>query len=95
VVNFARFYRRRAAAADVQDLALEPGDLEDGGVYLPKVMERWFGLSRSEARRRIEQGGVSLDGAAVTALTVAAGDLAGRHVKAGKSAKFQGVVRSA
>ncbi len=93
--HFDRVFRRRVAADDVQDLALEPGDLEDGGVYLPKVMERWFGLSRSEARRRIEQGGVTLDGATVTALTVAAGDLAGRHVKAGKSARFQGVVRTA
>lgn len=33
----------------------------DGTVYLPEVMARVFGMSRSEARRLIEQGGVSLD----------------------------------
>ncbi len=91
--HFDRVFRRREAADDLQDLALEPGDLEDGRVFLPAVLARWFGQSRSEWRRRIEQGGVSLDGEPVTTLAVPAAELAGRHLKAGKSAKVQGVVR--
>ena len=62
-------------------------------MYLPKVIERWFGLTRSEARRRIEQGGVTLDGETVTTLTVPADRLAGRRLKAGKSARAQGLIR--
>jgi tyrosyl-tRNA synthetase len=91
--HFDRVFRRREAGEDLRDLGLEAGDLEDGRVFLPAVLARWFGLSRSEWRRRIEQGGVSLDGEPVTTLAVPAADLAGRHLKAGKSAKVQGIVR--
>jgi tyrosyl-tRNA synthetase len=90
--HFDRVFRRHEAGADVQTLTLEAADVADGAVFLPAVMERWFGISRSEARRRIVQGGVTLDGATMTELSVPAGDLAGAHVKAGKSATFQGVV---
>jgi tyrosyl-tRNA synthetase len=78
---------------DLQELALEPGDLEDDDVFLPAVMERWFGQTRSEWRRRIQQGGVSLDGEPVTSLAVPAAALAGRRLKAGKSAAAQGLVK--
>ena len=91
--HFDRVFRRREAGEDLKDLVVESGDLEDGRVFLPAVLARWFGLSRSEWRRRIEQGGVSLDGEPVTTLAVPAADLAGRHLKAGKSAKVQGIVR--
>jgi len=92
--HFDRVFRRHEVADDVQELALLPSEVEDGGtVFLPAVMERWFGQSRSEWRRRIQQGGVSLDGVAVTQLAVPAADLLGRHVKAGKSAGAQGRVR--
>jgi len=90
--HFDRVFRRHEAAADLQDLALEPGDLQDGSVFLPAVFERWFGQTRSEWRRRIEQGGVSLDGEPVTALEIPVAELAGRRLKAGKSAKVQGLV---
>jgi tyrosyl-tRNA synthetase len=91
--HFDRVFRRHEAADDLQELALAADDLEDGSVFLPNVMERWFGLTRSEARRRIEQGGVTLDGELVTTLAVPAAELAGRRLKAGKSAKAQGLVR--
>ncbi len=93
--HFDRVFRRHEAGEDLQELGLQPDDLEDGAVYLPKVMERWFGLTRSEGRRRIEQGGVSLDGEPVTTLAVPADQLVGRRLKAGKSAKAQGVIRDA
>jgi tyrosyl-tRNA synthetase len=38
---------------------------DDGKVHLPEVMAAAFGVSRSEARRLIEQGGVSLGGEAL------------------------------
>jgi tyrosyl-tRNA synthetase len=90
--HFDQVFRRHELAVDVQELLLADGDVADGSVYLPKVMERWFGLTRSEARRRIEQGGVSLDGEPIASLAVPLAQLQGRHLKAGKSAKSQGVV---
>ena len=91
--HFDKVFRRHEAADDLQELALEPADLEDGSVFLPKVMERWFGQTRSEWRRRIQQGGVSLDGEPQASLTISAAQLSGRRLRAGKSARFQGVVR--
>ncbi len=93
--HFDRVFRRREAGEDLAELVLEPGDLEDDRVFLPAVLARWFGQSRSEWRRRIEQGGVSLDGEPATTLAVPATELVGKHLKAGKSAKVQGVVRGA
>ena len=90
--HFDRVFRRHVAATDVQALDLLPEDIEADSVYLPKPMQRWFGVTRSEARRRIEQGAVTLDGEPVQTLAVAVDDLRGKHVKAGKSARFQGRV---
>jgi len=91
--HFDRVFRRHEAAADLKELALEPSDVEDGGqVFLPAVLERWFGQTRSEWRRRIQQGGVSLDGETLTSLAVPPAQLAGRRLKAGKSATSQGLI---
>ena len=62
-------------------------------MFLPAVLERWFGQTRSEWRRRIRQGGVSLDGEPLTSLAVPAAQLAGRRLKAGKSATSQGRIK--
>ena len=93
--HFDSVFRRHEAAADLQELALEAGDVEDGGqVFLPAVLERWFGQTRTEWRRRIQQGGVSLDGEPVCRASPSPPPpLAGRHLKAGKSATAQGVIR--
>ena len=90
--HFDRVFRRHEAGADLRKLTLQTDDLEGQDVFLPKVMERWFGQTRSEWRRRIQQGGVSLDGEPVTTLAVPAAQLAGRRLKAGKSATLQGVI---
>jgi tyrosyl-tRNA synthetase len=92
--HFDRVFRRHEAATDLRELALAPSDLEDGGqVFLPAVLERWFGQTRSEWRRRIQQGGVSLDGEPLASLAVPAAELAGRRLKAGKSATAQGQIK--
>jgi tyrosyl-tRNA synthetase len=90
--HFDRVFRRHEAAGDLQELRLAADDVDDGLVFLPKVMERWFGATRSEWRRRIAQGGVSLDGEPVGELSLPADALVGRRLKAGKSAAAQGLI---
>lgn len=93
--HFDRVFRRHEVADDTQRLSLWAADVQDDGtVFLPAVMERWFGQTRSEWRRRIQQGGVSIDGQSVTELAISAELLVGRHFKAGKSAVAQGLVIS-
>jgi tyrosyl-tRNA synthetase len=55
--HFDRVIVQRAAPEEVQEARI---DGEDGLVHLPALMEREFGMSRSEARRLIDQGGVTL-----------------------------------
>jgi tyrosyl-tRNA synthetase len=59
--HFDRVFVDRRAPEQVRETRVEPG--EDGTVHVPEIMAREFGVSRSEARRLIEQGAVSLDDA--------------------------------
>jgi tyrosyl-tRNA synthetase len=95
----ARFYDE-AAAADAERsfdrLFIEhspPDEIEDfefravdGSVHLPAVIAEAFGMSRSEARRLLEQGGVGLDDRVLSAsdLDLAPEELDGRILRAGK-----------
>ena len=56
----------------------------DGVVHLPEVLAEHFGMSRSEARRNIAQGGVRLDGEPVTELDLPVGGLDGRVLQVGR-----------
>ena len=59
----------------------------DGGdIHLPALLAKAFGVSTSEARRSLAQGGVRLDGQPIEngALDVAAADLDGRVIQLGK-----------
>jgi tyrosyl-tRNA synthetase len=63
------------------------GDAASGSVvHLPALLARAFGISTSEARRNLAQGGVKLDGEPVAngSLDVDAGDLDGKVVQLGK-----------
>jgi tyrosyl-tRNA synthetase len=51
----------REAPEEIEEARVQAGG--DGTVHIPGVMAQAFGMSRSEARRLIEQGGVSLDDA--------------------------------
>ncbi|MHB8860108.1 MAG: hypothetical protein ACYC6Z_11620, partial [Thermoleophilia bacterium] len=62
---------------------------------LPKLLERWFGLTRSEARRRIRQGGVSIADRQVLSEKISITGLTGSTIKAGKSVKFHGIIKIA
>jgi tyrosyl-tRNA synthetase len=90
--HFERVFRRHEVATDLPTLEILAEEEENGSVYLPRVMERWFGVTRSDARRRIDQGGVSLDGATVASLALPTKALRGKHIKAGKSTRFQGII---
>ena len=72
--------REGEAPDDVPQLALPDGD----PVHLPALIAAGFGLSTSEARRMIAQGGVKLDGAVIHELDVSRGSLGGSLLQVGK-----------
>jgi tyrosyl-tRNA synthetase len=78
--HFTRVVRERGAPEEVPEAELPEGD----PLHLPALLAAAFGLSRSDARRMIGQGGVKLDGTVVTELDVPRADLAGSVVQAGK-----------
>ncbi|MGA2008330.1 MAG: tyrosine--tRNA ligase [Solirubrobacteraceae bacterium] len=67
-------------------------DASGGTVHLPAVIADVFAMSRSEARRLIEQGAVSLDEAVVGGVDASAADLDGRILRVGKR-RFVRLVR--
>jgi tyrosyl-tRNA synthetase len=78
--HFTRVVRRGEAPEEVPEHSLPAGD----PVHLPALLADAFGLSTSEARRLIAQGGVKLDGDAVGELDVSRDRLAGAVLQAGK-----------
>jgi tyrosyl-tRNA synthetase len=78
--HFTRVVREGGAPAEVPEAPLPDGD----PIHLPALLAAAFGLSTSEARRLIGQGGVRLDGTAVSEIDVARAALAGSVVQAGK-----------
>jgi len=93
--HFNELFRDKKLTTDATliECALDAGDDENGFVYLPKLLERWFGFTRSEARRRIQQGGISIADRQVISEKIPTNGLAGATIKAGKSTKFHGVIR--
>ncbi len=85
--GFNRLFVDRGAPEEMPEVSLAEylGDGE-GLVHLPRLIAGAFGLSSSEGRRLIRQGGVKLDGDTVPgdALDLAAGGLEGRVLQVGK-----------
>ena len=79
-VHFTRVVREGGAPAEVPEAALPDGD----PIHLPALLAAAFGLSTSEARRMIGQGGVKLNGAVVSELDLPRADIVGALVQAGK-----------
>jgi tyrosyl-tRNA synthetase len=88
--HFTRVVRRHEAPAEVPEAPLPEGD----PVHLPAVLASAFGVSTSEARRLIAQGGVRLDGETVSELDFPRGRLDGAVVQAGRR-RFARLVASA
>jgi tyrosyl-tRNA synthetase len=78
--HFTRVVREGQAPDGVPE-ALLP---DDDPVHLPALIAAAFGLSTSEARRLITQGGVRVDGQAVTELDIGRQTLEGATLQAGK-----------
>jgi tyrosyl-tRNA synthetase len=55
---FDRVFVAHAEPEEIEDASFQAGP--DGLVHLPGAMAEAFGISRSEARRLIDQGGVTL-----------------------------------
>ncbi len=81
---FNQVFVDRGVPDEIEELALATGNGE--AVALPQLIASGFGLSSSEARRLIKQGGVKLDGQAVAsdALELPREQLAGRVLQVGK-----------
>jgi tyrosyl-tRNA synthetase len=78
--HFNRTVRDRRAPEEMPTLEVAPGT-----VHLPALLVDGLGVaSRSEARRLIAGGGVSLDGVATAELDLPAESLDGRVIRAGK-----------
>lgn len=78
--HFDRLFRDRGTPDDVREVAVAAGT-----VHMPALLVDELGVgSRSEARRMLQQGGVSVDGELVRDIDVDAATLEGRVVRAGK-----------
>jgi tyrosyl-tRNA synthetase len=81
--RFERVFVKHSLPEDIEEAVLAP---ENGVVHLPQLIAELFGGSRSEARRKLAQGGVKLDGEPVAGdrLDVPASELDGRVLQLGR-----------
>jgi len=85
--HFDKLHVAHEIPEDVPELSLTDADGVNGGdVHLPALIAGVFGVSSSEARRLIAQGGVKIDGKQLSpeSLDIPAGDLGGRVLQVGK-----------
>lgn len=82
---FDRQFKDHRVPEEIAEVSLPPGAVTGDSVNLPRLLEA-AGLtaSRSEARRLISQGGVRIDGDAVSAEDVPLARVVGRIVQVGK-----------
>jgi tyrosyl-tRNA synthetase len=78
--HFTRVVREGRAPDDVPEHRLPAGD----PVHLPALLASAFGLTTSEARRLIAQGGVKVNGASTSELDAPRDGLEGALLQAGK-----------
>jgi tyrosyl-tRNA synthetase len=87
MVRFDRVHRDHEVPDDVPERQIPPDVVRDGAVYVPKLLVA-LGLaaSNSRARKLIEQGGVKLDGRAITELELElpVAQLRGRVLQVGR-----------
>jgi tyrosyl-tRNA synthetase len=83
--RFDQLHVRGEVPDDVAEAVVEGGG-PNGAVHVPALLAEHFGLSRSEARRLIEQGGVRIGGRVLEPgrLDVPAGELDGEVLQVGK-----------
>ena len=81
--SFDRQFVRHELPAEIEELQWKA---PNGTVHLPALLARAFGVSSSEARRAIAQGGVKLDGEPLSdgTLDIDAAEVDGRVLQLGK-----------
>jgi tyrosyl-tRNA synthetase len=84
--HFDRLHREHLPPEEVEEVEVPRVGLADGVVHLPALLADHFGVSRSEARRLLGQGGVRLDGEPLgpDELDVDAGRLDGGVLQVGR-----------
>jgi tyrosyl-tRNA synthetase len=60
--HFDRVHKEHLPPEELDEHTISGDHMSNGKVHLPAVIAEAFGISRSEARRRLGQGGVRLDG---------------------------------
>jgi tyrosyl-tRNA synthetase len=85
-----RVQRGGGRPSEIEEAPFSP---DNGVVHLPALIAELFGMSRSEARRLIEQGAVALDDTPVDAVDQAPEALHGRILRVGKR-RFKRLVRA-
>jgi len=86
-----RVQRAGGAPSEIEEATFTP---TNGTVHLPALIAELFDLSRSQARRLITQGAVSIDEVAVTDVDVVPEALDGRVLRVGKR-RFKRLARAA
>jgi tyrosyl-tRNA synthetase len=83
--HFDRLHVRHEVPDEIAEAVVEASG-PNGAVHLPALLAEQFGLSRSEARRLIDQGGVRIKGRVVEAgrLDVPASEVDGQVLQVGK-----------
>jgi tyrosyl-tRNA synthetase len=83
--RFDQLHVRREVPDEIGEAVVEASG-PNGSVHLPALLAKHFGLSRSEARRLIDQGGVRIGGRVLDAgrLDVPAAELDGEVLQVGK-----------
>jgi tyrosyl-tRNA synthetase len=83
--RFDQLHVRREVPDDVEEVLVEASG-PNGSVHLPALLAEHFGLSRSEARRLIDQGGVRIGGRVLEAgrLDLPGSELDGEVLQVGK-----------
>ena len=83
--RFDRIFVEHRPPEDVPEVVIPAGCARDGVVRLPNLLkELGLASSTSDARRKLDQGGVSVDGTVLTSDTAPADELRGRILRVGK-----------
>ena len=84
--HFDRVHVAREAPEEIEEVPMSEQSAANGEVHLPALISKAFGLSTSEARRLLQQGGVKLEGEPLPGepLDRPAAELDGKVLQVGK-----------
>jgi tyrosyl-tRNA synthetase len=83
--HFDRVFKEHSMPESIVEADIPSSCVTDGRVDLPALVEALgFAASKSEARRKIQQGGVRIDDAKVARLEVGTDEISGKILRVGK-----------